>query len=176
MTTGTERKPQAFLWPRDLSDFDYYLYTAAMPQGFQINETTRALANAVIAKYGSNSYTTYAQDLTSQAKYRRRDAIADAGAVDEPIAEQVRAVYLARYKETITDVAGSIDGQWGVVLSKHGRPVQPLFIRAGDRLKIMDGPKAGTILMLDKTSYSNGVVTLSPESGAVIAEILAKGI
>lgn len=174
-TAGTERKPQAFLWPRDLSDFDYYLYTAAMPAGFQISETTRALANAVIAQY-ETGYTTYAQDAASQTKYRRRDAIVDAGAADATIAQQVRAVYLARYKDTITDVAGSISGQWGVVLNKHGRAVQPLFIRAGDRLKVMDGPKAGTILMLDKTSYSNGVVTLSPESGAVIAEILAKGI
>lgn len=175
-TIGTERKPQAFLWPRDLSDFDYYLYTAAMPQGFQINETTRALANAVIAQYESGGYTTYAQDLTSQTKYRRRDAVVDAGDADETVAEQMRAVYLARYKETITDVAGSIASQWGVVLNKHGRAVQPLFIRAGDRLKIMDGPKAGTILMIDKTSYSNGAVILSPESGALIAEILAKGI
>ena len=92
------------------------------------------------------------------------------------MAAQIRDVHLARYKDPLTDVTGSIKAPWGTILSKHGRPVQPMFLRAGDRLKIMDGPKAGTVVMLDRTSYSNGEITLSPERSPVIAEILSKGI
>ena len=64
----------------------------------------------------------------------------------------------------------------GVILDKRGRAVDAALIRAGDRLKIMDGVRAGTVVLINATSYAGGVAQLTPEREAQIGTLLARSI
>ena len=170
-TSGTERKPMPWLWARDLSTYDYLLYTKRV--GVDLTETTRALANAVWAAYGDDSVTAVAEDATSQAAYRQRDAQIDASDMDATAAAAYRDVYLARYKDPLTEPA-SFTVQRGAILTTHGAAVDLPLIRAGSRLKVMDGPYAGTIFMLTKTDWSADGLQCTPEAGDDAPVLLAK--
>jgi len=170
-TSGTERKPLPWLWARDLSTYDYLLYTKRV--GINLTETTRALANAVWAIYGENSLTAVAEDATSQAAYRQRDAQIDASDMDATAAAAYRDVYLARYKDPLTEPA-SFTVQRGAILKTHGAPVDLSLIRAGDRLKVMDGPFAGRIFLLMRTNWSEDGLQCTPEAGDDAPVLLAK--
>lgn len=170
-SSGTEQKPLPWLWARDLSTHDYLLYTKRV--GVDLTETTRALANAVWAAYGDDSVTAVAEDATSQAAYRQRDAQIDASDMDATAAARYRDVYLARYKDPLTEPA-SLTVQRGAILTTHGAPVDLPRVRAGDRLKVMDGPYAGRIFMLTKTSWSDDGLQCTPEAGDDAPVLLAK--
>lgn len=171
--SGTVSKPIAHLWSRDLTDYDYMVYTARLPSSWPLIETTRQLANAVWVKY-DDGYTTDVQDTTSQSAYRRRDAVINAS-LDLTSAEQYRDTYLARWKDP-TDEPTNLAVSRLTVQNKRGLPINPMILRAGDRLKIMDGPRAGIVVLLKSTSYSNGEIQLTPDRYLETSQILAKSI
>jgi len=161
---GADVLPRAHLWARDLTGYDYLLYTAELASGADINWSMRRLANAVVASYGSGpSYTTWAQDGGSQGAYRRRDWLAAAGAVGVDVAQAVRDATLARLAAPQVEAPVLRLTGPGAVRTRHGNLVWPVELRAGDRLMVADGPEAGLVFLLARTGYADGVVSCTPE-------------
>lgn len=159
--TEIDRRPRARLWAQDLSGYDYLLVTGELDEALTAVRTSRELANYVLASYGS-SYTSANQDTPSQALYRKRDRVVSAGSVSGTVAAAMRDVALTRYRDPVDEPSGFRLSRPGPVRTAHGAPVWPEDIRAGDRLRIADGPLAGMIFSLARTAYANGVMTLTP--------------
>lgn len=166
--------PRARLWSRDLTDYDYTLRTADLAAGVQTTETTRDLANAVLAKYGSSSYTAFAEDAASQALYRRRDHLVQAGQVALADAQAQRDVYLALHAGPGLEVGSFVVRRPGTVRTKRGLPVHPARLRAGDRLLIVDGGLAGSVILLAEVRWQDGAATCRPESYEDVTRVLAR--
>jgi hypothetical protein len=167
-----ENKPIPWFWARDTKGYDFMVYTARLRDAWVMTETTRQLTNAVWASYES-TYTSVAEDSTSQAAYRQRDVVISAGDLDETSAEQYRDTYLARWKDP-TEEPTNLNARRLTVLNKRGLPVDPTVLRAGHRIKIMDGLRAGTIVILTSTSYSNNVAQLTPDRYMEMPVLLAR--
>ena len=174
-TLAPETKPRAYLWSRDLSDYDYSVRTAALQDALQTTTTTRDLANYVVASYSSSSFTAAAQDATSQAAYRQRDVLISAGSVGLADAQAQRDAYLALHKDPGEEV-GQLRLVEGSVLDKRGLAVHPCRLRAGDRLRVADGALAGTVFLLERVEYDaeSGVVSVQPESYTDASRMLAR--
>lgn len=171
-----DRMAVPYFWARDLTDYEYLLRGA----GTEWQETTRTLANYVIVTYGSSSATAAAEDGTSQATYRRRDAVVAAGSsATQALAEAQRDAYLAAHKETATELASS---SWsyeritGELTDARGRPVELARVRAGERIRIVDGEYAGSVVLIHSTEWRNGQLTITPERYAAVAELLARSV
>lgn len=162
--------PRAHLWPRDLSDYDYVLWTA-LTEPVEFAETTRELGNYVVASYGSGSYTTAGEDAASQSLYRRRDHLLAAGSgTDAALAASLRDTWLEQYAAPLTDVGQLKLDRPGAVTTRRGRPVELTELRAGDRLLLGDGPFAGQVIMLTATEWADGVLRCTPESDYSLPE------
>jgi hypothetical protein len=174
-TTATiDALPRAYLWKRDLSDYEY---TLRQWEGIRFVETTSELVNFVVARYGSSSYTTTAENAPSQAAYRQRDTVVDAGSnATLAIAEAVRATTLATYKDPRIEVSGSVALKHGDLVNKRGRPVELALVRAGDRVRISGGAYAGTVMLIEQTEWNDGKLTITPERYASVAELLARSV
>lgn len=170
---AADTKPRARLWARDLTDFDYLLWTSRLLDGVKDVTSTRDLANSVVASYGSSSFTAAAQDLASQALYRKRESVVAAGSVGLVDAEAVRDTYLATYRSP-RDEFNAFRAQRGTITTRYGRPVCLAMVRAGDRLKIADGPARGTVLMLTQTSWQDGILQCTPETQPDVPLLLAR--
>lgn len=169
-TGGTVAKPVPWLWARDLSTYDYLLYTGAA--GMSLNETTKSLTNAVWADY-DGGITSQATDATSIAAYRQRDIKISASTMGQTAAEQYRSVYLAQNKDPKYEPA-SFTVQRGAIRTVQGAVVELPLIRAGDRLQIADGPYAGTIILLKQTVWSADGLQCTPEADLSTTQLLAK--
>ena len=167
---GTAAKPVPWLWARDLSTYDYLLYTG--PAGMSLNETTKSLTNAVWADY-DGGVTSQATDATSIAAYRQRDIKVSASTMGLTAAEQYRNVYLAQNKDPKYEPA-SFTVQRGAIRTEQGAVVELPLIRAGDRLQIADGPYAGTIILLKQTAWSADGLQCTPEADLSTTQLLAK--
>lgn len=165
--------PRASLWARDLTGYDYLLYTRFLGEPLTETETARDLANYVVASYSSSSFTAAAEDATSQALYRRRDAVVSAGSVGPADAAAIRDVYLAAYKDPRHE-PDSFVAAYGAVRDVNGALVDPVVLRAGDRLRLADGPSAGATIMLLGTEYQDGKMTCKPEGLADVPLLLAR--
>lgn len=168
-----DTKGRAHLWPRDLTDYDYLLRTADLEKGVEATTTTRDLANAVIASYGSSSYTDWAEDAASQALYRRRDALISAS-VALANAEAQRDVHLAVHAAPGVEMAAFTVARPGAVRTPQGQAVDPADLRAGDRLRIVDGGLAGSVIMLSEVRWKDGAATCRPENYEDITRTLAR--
>lgn len=169
--------PRAELWARDLSEYDYVLWTGALVAGLAITETTRDLVNAVKASYGSSSYTSLTEDGTSQTAYRRRDAVVTAGSdTGQTAAEAIRDAYLATYKDPRQEPASFSLAKPGAIRTVQGSVVPLETVRAGDRLMIADGPLAGSVIMVASTRYANGALSITPEGATAASSLLARSI
>lgn len=168
-----DTRPRARLWARDLTTADYLLYTREMPNGMDFLETTRDLVNQVSVQYGTHETTTY--DATSKTLYRERDKTIDAGNVTGDVATALQTAYLARYKDPSTEPKAGISlSAPGAVRTTRGRVIDPVVLKAGDRLQVADGAQAGTILLLTRVAYSGGVVSCTPEMGDDVAAMLVR--
>jgi len=174
-TQVRDGKPRAYLWPRDLSTYDYLLHTQRT-EGVDMNETTRELANYVVASYGASSYTAAAEDAASQGLYRRRDRVAAAGSeAPAALATALRDATLEQYAYPLQEAAGlRLRQALRPVTTRTGLPVHLEDVRAGDRLRIADGPMAGTIFMVDSTQYQAGVLSITPENRPDVPLLLAR--
>jgi len=167
--------PRAYLWPRDLSGSDYVLHTART-EGVDLSETTREMANYVVASYGASSYTAAAEDAASQALYRRRDRLTAAGsAAGAALAGSLRDATLAQYADPLQEAASlRLRQEQRPLTTAWGHPVHLEDVRAGDRLRIADGPRAGDIFMVESTSWSDGVLSITPEARPDVPLLLAR--
>jgi hypothetical protein len=174
-TQVRDGKPRAYLWPRDLSNYDYLLHTART-EGLALNETTRELVNYVVASYGASSYTAAAEDAASQALYRRRDRLAAAGSASPAaLATALRDATLEQYAYPLQEAAGlRLRQEQRPVTTSQGLPVHLEDVRAGDRLRIVDGSMAGTIFMVDSTQWQGGVLSITPENRPDVPLLLAR--
>lgn len=174
-TLAPQTKPRAYLWSRDLSTYDYGVRSSALAEGLQVTTTTRDLANWVIAGYGSSSFTGAAQDAASQALYRRRDVALSAGSVALVDAQAQRDTWLTLHAEPGATV-GSLRLARGSLLDRRGLLVDPARLRAGDRLRVLDGALAGTVILVESTEYDAeaGVVSVQPESYTDVSRMLAR--
>lgn len=170
-----DEKPRAYLWPRDLTGWDYLLWTGRT-EGVDVTETTRELANYVVASYGSNGYTAAAQDATSQSLYRRRDRLAAAGnAAPAALATALRDATLAQYAQPLHEAGGlRLRQALRPVTTARGAAVHLEDIRAGDRLRIADGPAAGLVFLVSATAWQGGVLTITPENRPDVPLLLAR--
>jgi hypothetical protein len=168
-----DRLPRAWLWPRDLSGYDYLLYTRLLSNPLSETETTRNVVNYVVASYSSSSYTTAGQDAESQALYRRRDYLVAAGSVGLADADAQRDVYLAAYSSPRKEPAGFAVPE-GAVRTTAGAIVEPVLLRAGDRLRLADGPSRGATIALLSTEFRDGVMTCKPEAQEDTSMLLAR--
>lgn len=168
-------KPRAYLWPRDLSDYEYLLFTGRT-QGIDLNETTRELSNYVVASYGSASYTAAAEDTASQGLYRRRDRVAAAGSgAGSGVATSLRDAALARYKDPLDEMpAFRLTPAMRALTTRRGAPVHLEDVRAGDRLRLADGPLAGRVVLVESTEWSEGVLQIAPEAKPNVPLLLAR--
>lgn len=167
--------PKAYLWARDLTDYDYQLYTAELDSALPVDTTTRDLANNVLASYGASSYTAAAESSTSQTRYRQRDGLVAAGtAASATVAAAMRDTYLARHAEPQDEPGSFRLSRPGALRTGHGQVVWPEDVRAGDRIVMADGPLAGTVVLLKSVEYNDGVVTCTPERGADVPQLLAR--
>jgi hypothetical protein len=172
-TPAVDVKPRAYLWSLDLAGWDYRLYSKLLESGLDIDDSTRDLANDVVASYGSSNYTGWAADTASQGLYRVRQHVVEAGSVTATVAERMRDVHLALYANPTTEPAPFRLSRPGAVVGEHGGAVNPAILKAGDRLCLADGPQAGTVWLLDRVVYADGVVTCTPRRGADAALLLA---
>ena len=174
-TLAPQTKPRAYLWARDLSSYDYAVRTTVMDEPLTVTATTRDLANWVLANYGNGSYTSAVQNTTSQAAYRRRDVALNAGNVALVDAEAQRDAWLALHAVP-GSAAGSLRLARGSVMDALGLLVEPARVRAGNRLRVLDGPLAKTVLMVESTEYDAeaGVVSVQPESYTDVSRMLAR--
>ncbi len=169
-----DARPRGRLWARDMNGWDYLLWTARLTNGLQSTASTRQLANRVTASYGS-LYTTPAEDATSQGLYRRRDyLLKTTSGTGQADAETMRDVYLATYAEPRCEAA-TFAAQRGTITTATGRAVDLARVRAGERLRIADGPQAGRVLLLERTTWRDGVLTCQPEQQADVPLLLARG-
>ena len=167
---GTEAKPTPWFWARDLSTFDYLLYTQT--GGLDLTETTRALVNGVWVAYNGGT-TAQATDATSIAAYRQRDIKLAATNLTATPAAQYRNTYLAQYKDPRFE-PGSFTVRRGAIRTENGAVVELPLVRAGTRLQLADGPYAGTIINLKATSWSGGGLQCTPEADLGATQLLAK--
>jgi hypothetical protein len=63
---------------------------------------------------------------------------------------------------------------YGAVRNVNGALVDPVVLRAGDRLRLADGPSAGVTIMLLGTEYQDGKMTCKPEGLADVPLLLAR--
>lgn len=168
-------KPRAYLWPRDLTTYDYLLHTSRT-DGVDLTETTRELVNYVVASYGSSSYTAAAEDAASQAAYRRRDrAVAAGSAAPAALAEALRDATLGQYARPLQEAAGlRLRQEQRPLTTVTGQPVYLEDVRAGDRLRLADGPRAGQVFMVESTQWQNGVLSITPENRPDVPLLLAR--
>lgn len=175
LTTSEERatKPRARLWARDLTGYDYHLRTAMVERPVEFNETTRELSNYVVASYASSSYTAAAEDATSEAAYRRRDALVAAGSdAGSALAASKRDTYLETFGYPLTDIGPFEVAQRGAITTLHGAPATLPLVRAGDRLRLADGPYAGQVILLTGTEWRDGVLRCTPEGDYSLPQLL----
>jgi len=175
MTTSEERatKPRARLWARDMTGYDYQLRTALTERAVEFNETTRELVNYVVASYASSSYTAAAEDATSQADYRRRDALVAAGsAAGSALATALRDTHLESYADPLTDIGSFEVRQRGAITTSQGAPADLALVRAGDRLRLADGPYAGQVIMLKATEWRDGALRCMPEGDYSLPQLV----
>lgn len=170
-----DEKPRAYLWPRDLTEYDYLLWTGRT-EGVDVTETTRELANYVVASYGSGNYTAAGQDAASQALYRRRDRVATAGsAAPAGLAAALRDATLGQYARPLQEAGGlRLRQALRPLTTRMGRPVHLEDVRAGDRLRVADGPAAGLVLLVDATTWQDGVLAITPENRPDVPLLLAR--
>jgi len=174
-TLAPQTKPRAYLWARDLSGYDYGIRSAALAAALQVTTTTRDLSNWVVASYGSGLWTAAAEDTTSQGLYRRRDLALNAGSVALVDAQVQRDAWLAQHADPGSAVDSLRLGR-GSLLDARGLLVEPARLRAGDRLRVLDGALAGTVIMVESTEYDAeaGVVQVQPESYTDVSRMLAR--
>ena len=175
LTTSEERatKPRARLWARDLTGYDYNLRTALVERALEFNETTRALQNYVVASYASSSYTAAAEDAASQAAYRRRDALVAAGSdAGAALAASQRDTYLAASAYPLTDIGAFEVREPGAITNLRGGPADLALVRAGDRLRLVDGPYAGQVILLTGTEWRDGVLRCTPEGDYSLPQLV----
>lgn len=175
MTTSEARatKPRARLWSRDLTGYDYLLRTALVERALEFNETTRELVNYVVASYASSSYTAAAEDATSQAAYRRRDALVAAGSeAGSALAEAKRDTHLESYAQPLTDIGAFEVRQRGAITTAQGLPADLALVRAGDRLRLVDGPYAGQVILLTGTEFRDDVLRCTPEGDYSLPQLV----
>lgn len=167
--------PRAWLWPRDLSQYDFLLHTRLLGDGLENTASTADLSNRVVASYGSSSYTAAAEDATSQGLYRRRDRLVAAGSeAGSALAEQMRDAYLATYTSPRDEPAGISVTRMGAITTATRRPVMLTDVRAGHRLRVADGPLAGMTMLLERVEWSDGVLRCTPERRPDAADLLAR--
>jgi hypothetical protein len=167
--------PRAWLWPRDLSQSDLLLHTRLLADGFDVNASTRELSNRVVASYGSSSYTAAVDDANSQGLYRRRDRLVSAGsAAGSGVAAAMRNAYLATYSSPLEEPAVIAVRRHGAITTPTRRPVNLTDVRAGQRLRVADGPMAGMTMLLERVEWSDGVLRCTPEQRPDMAELLAR--
>lgn len=171
---AADTAPRAYLWSRDLSTYDYVLRSAAIDPGLQSTSTTRDMANAVVASYGSSSYTAWAEDTASQSVYRRRDHVVSAGSVGSVDAAAQRDVYLTKHAAPGTEMQGFRISRPGAIRTSQGLAVDPALLRAGDRLKIVDGRLADSVIMLEQVEWNDGTATCKPENYEDVTRMLAR--
>lgn len=116
-----------------------------------------------------------AQDAASQALYRRRDVALSAGSVALVDAQAQRDTWLTLHAEPGSAV-GALRLARGSLLDNRGLLVEPARLRAGDRLRVLDGALAGTVILVESTEYDAeaGVVSVQPESYTDVSRMLAR--
>lgn len=175
-SAASDNLPRAHLWARDLTLYDYVIHTERLATGLDVRESTRDLANAVLASYGATpSYTAYAENGTSQTAYRRRDYLVEAGeAAGAAVAASMRDTYLAAYKNPLDEPGSFTLITPGALTGKYGDVTELPLLRAGDRLKVADGVYAGRIFMIAATNWSEGGLQISPEGELSTSALLAR--
>lgn len=169
-----DTRPVAHLWARDLSTADYLLHTAQLDEALQVDTTTRKLVNYVVAGHSSTWLDPY-EDAISQEAYRQRDIVVDVSEDATPtVAAAMGTTYLAKYKDPLVEPGSFRLKGPGAVTTAHGGRVWPEDLRAGDRVKIVDGPHAGEIVLLQQVSYADGVVTCTAEAKSNVPFLLAQ--
>jgi len=167
-------KPRAMLWARDLSDYDFNLWTYLLDDPLEDTTTTRDVVNAVTASYASSSYTARADDAASQALYRRRDYLLAAGSeAGVTLAEQLRDAYLAQHASPSAEVGSFALSSAGAITTRRNRPVDLADVRAGQRLRLADGPRAGAVMLLSAVEWADGVLRCTPEGDYSLPQMVA---
>jgi hypothetical protein len=150
------------------SDVDYLIHADDVEGGFEVTPSLETMHNYVIAKGGS-TYSTAAEDATSQDLYDRRendpeelDAGTTAGSAQ---IANLRDTYLEAHKDPIWK-ANDITVKR--LYNRWGWPVNPAVVRAGCVIKLCDFPTFETdterAYFVVKTRYmaETGALTLSP--------------
>jgi len=166
--------PRVRIWEKNPGGFDYLVYTANLSEGWSETRTTRSLANSITVGYSSSSVTGTASDAQSIARYRQRDLHVTVSSGSLAVAEGVRNALLAARKDPSFQPESTLV-PYGSLFSSINAPVNPFLLRAGDRLKVMDGPNQGKTVMLTSVSYRDGQVSVRPESYRELSVLLARG-
>lgn len=166
--------PRVRIWEKNPGGFDYLVYTANLSEGWSETRTTRSLANSITVGYSSSSVTGTASDAQSIARYRQRDLHVTVSSGSLAVAEGVRNTLLAARKDPSFQPESTLV-PYGSLFSSINAPVNPFLLRAGDRLKVMDGPNQGKTVMLTSVSYRDGQVSVRPESYRELSVLLARG-
>ena len=166
--------PMAYLWPRNLNDFDLQIPLASIGGEVQINNSLGKVATAVLASYGSPvAYTANAFTPAAAALYDRRDYKVDAGSVPATVATAARDMYAKRHSEPSHELS-PISAQ-GRIRDKAGANFPLPLVRAGMRFRI---PEFGdTNYLISATDYNadTGVMQISiDDTPDTVAMMLAR--
>jgi hypothetical protein len=171
----TATLPRAALWSRDLSTYDYILRTSLLEQTIEDSASTRNLVNAGVVDYGSLGSDIWAYNTASIATYRQRDRLMNEYPLvfSPSLVAQAMATYLALWANPVIDIGGFSLSRPGAITTKKGKLVELSDVRAGDRLLLVDGPRAGTVIMLASTEWSDGTLSCTPESDYSLVKLVA---
>ena len=175
-----DTRPRAYFWPRDITAWDYEIRLEEISGDFLLTKSTENLVNNVIAEYGTSSVTAASSDATSIAAYDQRDYVLSAGSVSATVAAAARDLWLEEHKDPV-NVASGITLVGPVRKANNGPLVHQSFVRAGDRIKIMDLPSefSDFLFIVQEETYDaeSGAKQLRPESPtSSVDEMLAQAL
>jgi hypothetical protein len=145
----------------DVTDWEWEIHTSEI-DSYTLTNPDESMANYIVSAYGTpTGYTAVAQDLTSQAKYGRRDYLIDAsGYAASAAALRLRDKKLEAAKDEVW--RGSSITLKGKVRRKDGSRVPCWNIRAGERMRVCNvNWPTGLVFVVGSTEYDDEAETIS---------------
>jgi hypothetical protein len=156
--------PRVELKMRSVADYDYIANQYEL-QNFADEEVMDEVRNYILVSYTDTDDRIYwitpgdyatLTDATSVANYGRRDYVFSAGNCTAALAKEKGVRYLAYHKEPIHRLSF---GLVGTLRRKDGISVPVSYLRAGDRVKLLDWNN-GEIVFLGSVDYDDDTLSV----------------
>ncbi|MCB0040998.1 MAG: hypothetical protein KDE23_15025 [Caldilinea sp.] len=100
------------------------------------------------------------------------DVVSQGGITWAALAASQRDTYLAASAYPLTDIGAFEVREPGAITNLRGGPADLALVRAGDRLRLVDGPYAGQVILLTGTEWRDGVLRCTPEGDYSLPQLV----